>query len=92
LWRFRSKPAADESARVNAAENPLLRLAAVGDNGAILATPGIFDWVMVSVAVGLLLFGVVDEIRSGPRWPTPTAWPQHPAKRLDKPVQESELR
>jgi hypothetical protein len=78
--------------RAAARQNLLLRLAAVGDNGAMLATLGIFDCVIATVAVVLLLFGVVDEIRRYPRWPTPTAWPQHPAKRLDKPVQESELR
>ena len=70
----------------------LLRLPAVGENVAMLATLGILDWVILTMAVVLLLPRAVDAVRRGPRWPTPTAWPQHPPKRIDKPGQPSERR
>jgi hypothetical protein len=33
----------------------------------------VFDWVIVTVTVVLLMPGVVDGVRRVPRWPTPTA-------------------
>lgn len=61
-------------------------------NGAMLATLSIVDWLFLTLAVVLTLFGIVDDIRRGPRWPPPTAWRQYPSKRLDKPGQISERR